>query len=92
MMCMSYHRSGQSVRLYLRNNCESSSCYLSIAAEAFANPNSTHLKVIAERGLEAYCTIVSSIILAVSPESTIKIRMWGEDTCRLLQLSRGTNV
>jgi hypothetical protein len=34
--------------------------------------------------------IVSSIILAVSPESTIKIRMWGED--RLLQLSRGTNV
>jgi hypothetical protein len=90
MMCMSYHRSGQSVRLYLSINCESSSCYLSIAAEAFANPNSNHLKVIAERGLEAYCTIVSSIILAVSPEFTIRIRMWGEDT--LLQLSRGTNV
>lgn len=89
-MCMSYHRSGQSVRLYLSINCESSSCYLSIAAEAFANPNSKHLKVMAERGLEAYCMIVSSIILAVSPESTMKIRMWGED--RLLRLSRGTNV
>jgi hypothetical protein len=34
---------------------ESSSCYLSIAAEAFVNTNSKHLKVMAERGLEVYC-------------------------------------
>jgi hypothetical protein len=41
-------------------DCESSSCYLSIAAEAFANTNSTHLMVMVERGLEACCVVRSS--------------------------------
>lgn len=51
---------------------------MSIAAEAFANTNSKHLEVMPERGLEACCMIVLSIMLAISPESAIRIRMWGE--------------